>query len=61
MKTTQLVMNIERSNWEIYQDMLEVVPTLSTSQLLTLANMAMNQTVAMAASDELARRRPQGR
>jgi len=54
-------MDLDRSTWEIYQDMMEMVPTLSTSQLLTLANTAMNSTVAMAASDELARRRPQGR
>lgn len=60
-KTTQLVIDQNRTNWEIYQDLMEVAVTMTTNQLLTMAKMAMNQTVAQVCSDELARRRPQGR
>lgn len=60
-KQTQLVKDTERLGWEVYQDMAQAMVPMSTPQLLTLAKEALNSIVAMCASDELARRRPQGR
>ncbi len=57
-KTTKVVSETEKSDWEVYHDMAQVVIGMPTNQLLTLAREAMSQPVAMAASDELARRRP---
>lgn len=57
-KVTQMVMGTQRSDWEVYHDMSEIVVNMPSNQLLTLAREAMSAPVAMAASDELARRRP---
>lgn len=60
-KKTQVIQEDQMSNWQAYQDLAMAVVTMSNNELLTLSREAMSSVVAMAASDELARRRPQGR
>ncbi len=48
----------DRQDWAVYRDMEEIVGQMTLTQLLTMAQFAKSSLVAMACSDELARRRP---